>query len=42
MKKAPTANATMIKSDGFAWHTTFFSKTAQAIITHFINYNMAT
>jgi len=38
MKKAPAANTTMIKGDGFAWHAAFISKAAQAIFRHYYYY----
>ncbi len=41
IKKSPTANVMMMKSDGFAWHAACFSKTAQPIIMP-IYYNMVT
>lgn len=34
MKKPPHSQYNNDKSDGFAWHAAFFSKTAQTIITH--------
>ncbi len=39
MKKAPAANTTMIKGDGFAYYVAFFSKTVKAIFRH-IYYNI--